>query len=148
LEFPVLETSQPTTIPPQDSRPSLLIGMGTLQPSHATAMEGMTGHGRFALQFCRLRPYTAVAMRILIQDPESKQYYDGVHWETDLDLAREFDTVFAAEEYCRENEIRSALIVVMFNNSKSQDIKYAVGPAHVLLTSKPPTTRLYHSEHK
>ena len=87
-------------------------------------------------------------MRILIQHPESKRYFDGVHWETNLDLAREFDTVFAAEEYCRENEMGSALIVVMFNNSRAQDIKYAVGPAHVLLTSKPPTTRLYHPAHK
>jgi hypothetical protein len=86
-------------------------------------------------------------MRILIQDPESKRYFDGLRWETGLDFAKEFDTVFAAEEYCRENEIGSALIVVKFNDSTAQDIKYAVGPAHVLLTSKPPTTRLYHPAH-
>jgi hypothetical protein len=86
-------------------------------------------------------------MRILIQDPESKRYFDGLVWESNLDVAKEFDTVFAAEEYCRDNDIRSALIVVKFNDATAQDIKYAVGPANSLLTSKPPTTRLFHPAH-
>jgi hypothetical protein len=82
-------------------------------------------------------------MRILIQDPESKSYYGGVHWVTNLGDAKDFETVFSAEEYCREHDIQSALIVVKFNNVAAQDIKYAVGPANSLLASKPPTTRLY-----
>jgi hypothetical protein len=83
-------------------------------------------------------------MRILIQNPESKRYYDGTQWGADLENAKEFDTVFSAEEYCRAQDIGSALIVVKFNDLAAQDIKYAVGPANSLLTSKPPTTRLYH----
>ena len=82
-------------------------------------------------------------MRILIQDPESKRYYDGAQWGCDPADAKEFDTVFSAEEHCRAQDIRSALIVVKFNDVTSPDIKYAVGPANALLASKPPTTRLY-----
>jgi hypothetical protein len=82
-------------------------------------------------------------MRILIQDPESKRYYDGLQWDRDVEDAMEFETVFSAEEYCREQNIRTALIVVKFNDVAAQDIRYAVGPANCLLTSKPPTTRLY-----
>jgi hypothetical protein len=82
-------------------------------------------------------------MRILIQDPESKRYYDGAQWGPSLDDAKEFETVFSAEEYCREQDIRTALIVVKFNSLAAHDIKYAVGPANTLLASKPPTTRLY-----
>jgi hypothetical protein len=82
-------------------------------------------------------------MRILIQDPESKRYYDGVKWGLNLDGAKEFETVYSAEEYCRDQDIRSALIVVKFNDLAAQDIKYAVGPANTLLASKPPTTKLY-----
>src|SRR5271168_3877829 len=32
-------------------------------------------------------------MRILIQDPESKSYYGGVHWVTNLGDAKDFETV-------------------------------------------------------
>jgi hypothetical protein len=82
-------------------------------------------------------------MRILIQDPESKRYYGGDHWVCHLDEAKEFESVFSAEEHCRAHDVRSALIVVKFNDATAQDIKYAVGPAHALFASKPPTTRLY-----
>jgi hypothetical protein len=82
-------------------------------------------------------------MRILIQDPESKRFFDGQVWGQDATSAMEFESVYSAEEFCRNHAIQVALIVVRFNNAASQDIKYAVGPANALLASKPPTTRLY-----
>lgn len=82
-------------------------------------------------------------MRILVQHPESKRFYDGADWAEKDETALEFESVYAAEAYCREHEIRVALIVVRFNDAATPDIKYAVGPANALLESKPPTTRLY-----
>jgi len=82
-------------------------------------------------------------MRILIQHPESKSFYDGHDWAADIHQAKEFESVYSAEQYCQDQEIRRAFIVVKFNESAAQDIKYAVGAANALLTSKPPTTRLY-----
>jgi len=84
-------------------------------------------------------------VRILIQHPESKRFFNGVEWNPSLEDAMDFDTVYSAEQFCRDQDIRSALIVVKFNNLAAQDIKYLVGPANSLLTSKPPTTRLYQS---
>jgi len=82
-------------------------------------------------------------MRILIQHPESKRFFDGQAWEQDGQGAMEFESVYSAEEFCRNHAIQTALIVVRFDSAASQDIKYAVGPANALLASKPPTTCLY-----
>ena len=82
-------------------------------------------------------------MRILIQDPETKGYYNGAEWGSDVAGAKEFESVYLAEQYCHDQNIRSALVVVKFNDAAAQDIKYAVGPSNALLTSKPPTTKLY-----
>ncbi|HWD19615.1 MAG TPA: hypothetical protein VHB20_10075 [Verrucomicrobiae bacterium] len=82
-------------------------------------------------------------MRILIQDPDSKRFFDGSQWGSDANSAMEFESVYSAEQFCHEQTIEKALIVVKFNDAAAQDIKYAVGPANALLTSKPPTTRLY-----
>ncbi len=86
-------------------------------------------------------------MRILIQHPESKRFFDGQAWDQDAQTAMEFESVYSAEEFCRNHAIQTALIVVRFNSSASQDIKYAVGPANALLASKPPTTRLFRPAH-
>ena len=86
-------------------------------------------------------------MRILIQHPEDKSYFDGAEWRPDAACAKDFESVYQAEQFCADQGIGSALIVVKFNDAAAQDIKYSVGPAHVLLTSKPPTTRLYNRNH-
>lgn len=80
-------------------------------------------------------------MRILIQDPVSKGYFNGAAWDAGLDEAREFDSVAQAESFCLENNVTRALIVVKFNDPK-QDIRYPIGAQGALLVSKPPTTRI------
>jgi hypothetical protein len=80
-------------------------------------------------------------MRILIQDPVSKGYFDGITWNSDVELAREFDSVAQAETFCQEQSVTRALIVVKFKDP-SQDIRYPIGAQDALLVSKPPTTRI------
>ena len=80
-------------------------------------------------------------MRILIQDPASKGYFDGAAWNSNMEQARVFESVAQAETYCKTQNVTPALIVVKFNDA-SQDICYPVGPRNALLVSKPPTTKI------
>lgn len=80
-------------------------------------------------------------MRILIQDPIGKGYFDGAAWNGDVHVAQEFESVAQAENYCHEHEIARAHIVVKFKDP-SQDIRYPIGPQDALLVSKPPTTKI------
>jgi hypothetical protein len=80
-------------------------------------------------------------MRILIQDPVGKGYFDGVAWGGGAEQAREFESVAQAETFCQQQHVTRALIVVKFNDS-TQDIRYPIGAQDALLVSKPPTTRI------
>jgi hypothetical protein len=80
-------------------------------------------------------------MRILIQDPAGKGYFNGVAWDGDLEEARDFESVAQAESFCREQNVTRAQIVVKFNDPR-QDIRYTISPRDALLVSKPPTTRI------
>jgi len=80
-------------------------------------------------------------MRILIQDPVGKGYFDGVAWNGDARVAREFESVAQAETYCQDHQFSNAFIVVKFKDP-AQDIRYPIGPQDALLVSKPPTTRI------
>jgi len=80
-------------------------------------------------------------MRILIQDPVGKGYFDGVAWSGDAEQASEFESVAQAETFCHQRNVTSALIVVKFNDP-AQDIRYPIGPQDALLVSRPPTTRI------
>lgn len=80
-------------------------------------------------------------MRILIQDPVGKGYYDGVGWGGTPDDAKKFESVAQAETFCQEAHVDRALIVVKFNDP-SRDIRYPIGPRGALLVSQPPTTRI------
>ena len=80
-------------------------------------------------------------MRILIQDPVGKGYFDGISWSGDLDQAKEFESVAQAETFCHEQNVSRVQIVVKFKDP-SQDIRYSVGARDALLVSKPPTTRI------
>jgi hypothetical protein len=80
-------------------------------------------------------------MRILIQDPVGKGYFDGVAWNGDVEQAREFESVAQAETFCHEQNVTRALIVVKFKDP-TQDIRYPIGAQGALLVSKPPTTRI------
>jgi len=80
-------------------------------------------------------------MRILIQEPVGKGYFDGVSWAGGLDQAREFESVAQAETFCHEQNVTRALIVVKYNDPR-QDVRYSLGPRNALLVSKPPTTRI------
>lgn len=93
---------------------------------------------------CEGNPYSNAEnrdMRILIQDPVGKGYFDGVAWNGDVEQAREFESVAQAETFCHEQNVTRALIVVKFNDP-TQDIRYPIGPRDALLVSKPPTTRI------
>jgi hypothetical protein len=80
-------------------------------------------------------------MRILIQDPVGKGYFDGIAWTGDVEQAREFESVAQAETFCRTENVTRALIVVKFKDP-SQDIRYPIGARDALLVSNPPTTRI------
>jgi hypothetical protein len=80
-------------------------------------------------------------MRILVQDPASKAFFDGTSWNQDIGHAKSFQSVTRAEAACRERQFSSALIVVRLENA-TQDITYPVGAGGALLVSKPPTTRI------
>ena len=80
-------------------------------------------------------------MRILIQDPVGKGYFNGVAWSGDVEQAAEFESVAQAETFCQEQRVARALVVVKFKDP-TQDIRYPIGPQDALLVSKPPTTRI------
>jgi hypothetical protein len=62
-------------------------------------------------------------MRILIQDPGSKAYISGTDWVADENAATEFGNVAQAEEFCRQQNLPLALVVVKFKDDKD-DVKY------------------------
>ena len=44
-------------------------------------------------------------MRILIQDPVGKGYFDGIAWHGNVEQAREFESVAQAEAFCQEQNV-------------------------------------------
>jgi hypothetical protein len=80
-------------------------------------------------------------MRILVQDPGSKAFFDGTRWDEDIGRAKTFESVTRAEALCREHQFSTALIVVKFEDP-NHDIMYPVGARGALLVSKPPTSRI------
>jgi hypothetical protein len=80
-------------------------------------------------------------MRILVQDAARSVYFDGVDWNEDAALAKDFENVAQAESFCREHELSKVLIVVKSNDGQ-HDISYPVGGRNALLVSKPATTKI------
>jgi len=80
-------------------------------------------------------------MRILVQDPTSKAFFDGTGWDHDLEKAKTFENVAQAETLCEDYQFSSALIVVKFENPNN-DFSYPVGARSALLVSKPQTTKI------
>jgi hypothetical protein len=80
-------------------------------------------------------------MRILIQDPESKAYYCGDDWGAEEDRATEFGNVAQAEEFCRQQNLPLALVVVKFKDA-TQDVKYPASARDDAQLKKYSTTRL------
>jgi len=62
-------------------------------------------------------------MRILIQDPETKAYLSGDNWDADENRATEFGNVAQAEEFCRQQNLPLALVVVKFKDPVN-DVSY------------------------
>ena len=56
-------------------------------------------------------------MRILIQDPETKSYLSGDTWDVDENRATTFGNVAQAEEFCRQQNLPEALVVVKFKDA-------------------------------
>ena len=65
-------------------------------------------------------------MRILIQDPETKSYFSGDTWDVDENRATEFGNVAQAEEFCRQQNLPRALVVVKFKDAIN-DVRYPAG---------------------
>ena len=81
------------------------------------------------------------SMRILVQEPTRKVYFDGVAWNEDAAQAKSFENVAQAEAVCEEHDLGTALIVVETKDGQ-HDISYAVGHHNAVLVSKPATTRI------
>jgi hypothetical protein len=62
-------------------------------------------------------------MRILIQDPATKSYFSGGDWGGDENRATEFGNVAQAEEFCRQQNLPRALVVVKFKDP-THDVSY------------------------
>jgi|GEM_PF-1573991 len=80
-------------------------------------------------------------MRILIQDPAGKSYFDGWDWTENMAQAKAFGSVAQAESFCYMQKLRGALIVMKFNNP-ARVIRYSPNSRNALLVSKPPTTKI------
>ena len=80
-------------------------------------------------------------MRILIQDPETKAYFSGDGWGVDENRATEFGNVAQAEEFCRQQNLPLALVVVKFKNA-SNDISYPASARDDAQLKKYSTKRL------
>jgi hypothetical protein len=80
-------------------------------------------------------------MRILVQHPDRKGYFDGAGWTENAAQAKEFESVAQAETFCQGRELSNALIVVK-SKDENHDIRYPVGVRNALLVSKPATTRI------
>ena len=84
---------------------------------------------------------TVQQMRILIQDPESHAYYSGPDWTADESRAAEFGTVAEAEEYCRQQNLPLALVVVKFKDA-NHDVRYPASARDDAQLKKYSTKRL------
>ncbi len=73
-------------------------------------------------------------MRILIQDPLTRAFYDGAVWSNDIVEAMDFESTSQAERFCLEKQLPGALIVVKFNDPAG-DIQFPAGARHSLLTA-------------
>ncbi len=73
-------------------------------------------------------------MRILIQDPASKGFFDGATWTRELMYAMDFESTSSAEKYCLDHNLSRALVVVKFKDD-SDDIKFCAGSRSSLLGS-------------
>ena len=71
-------------------------------------------------------------MRIVVQDPISKAYFDGERWGESLEQAMDFDTTRDAEKYCLGRKLSTALVVVKFSGDQS-DVCFPVGVRDSLL---------------
>jgi hypothetical protein len=80
-------------------------------------------------------------MRIVIQDPTSKAFFDGVSWDNELERAKTFENVAQAEACCAEQQLANALVAVKFNDPNS-DFSFPVGSRGALLVSRPQTTKI------
>ncbi len=80
-------------------------------------------------------------MRILVQEPASKAFFDGEEWNKDATVAKAFESVGVAEAFCRERGLFAALIVVESKDGQT-DISYPVGVRSAVLVSKPQTTKI------
>ena len=80
-------------------------------------------------------------MRILIQDPESKAFLSGDDWDADENHATEFGNVAQAEEFCRQQNLPLALVVVRFKDPVN-DVSYPVGAPDQARLKKYSTRRI------
>jgi len=80
-------------------------------------------------------------MRILIQDPESEAYFGGPDWTADESRAAEFGTVTQAEEFCRQQNLPLALVVVKFKDANN-DVRYPASARDDAQLKKYSTKRL------
>jgi hypothetical protein len=80
-------------------------------------------------------------MRILIQDPESLSFFSGDTWDVDEKHAIEFGNVAQAEEFCRQENLPLALIVVKFKDATS-DVSYPASEQDDAQLKKYSTKRL------
>jgi hypothetical protein len=80
-------------------------------------------------------------MRILIQNPDNKAYLSGDTWDDDENHATEFGNVAQAEEFCRQQNLPLALVVVKFKNPVN-DVRYPVNSPDSALLKKYSTRRI------
>ena len=62
-------------------------------------------------------------MRIVIQNPETRAFFSGGEWDLDEDRASQFGNVADAEEFCRQQNLPQALVVVKFRDAIN-DVSY------------------------
>jgi hypothetical protein len=80
-------------------------------------------------------------MRILIQNPDNKAYLSGDTWDDDENHDTEFGNVAQAEEFCRQQNLPLALVVVKFKNPVN-DVRYPVNSPDSALLKKYSTRRI------
>jgi hypothetical protein len=80
-------------------------------------------------------------MRILIQDPETRAYFSGDDWDVDENRATEFGNVAQAEEFCRQQDLPLALVVVKFKDP-AHDVRYPASARDDAQLKKYSTKRL------
>jgi hypothetical protein len=80
-------------------------------------------------------------MRILIQDPETKYFFSGEDWDVDENRATEFGNVAQAEEFCRQQKLPLALVVVKFKDGMN-DVSYPASARDDVQLKKYSTRRI------